>query len=185
MRQQLRIQLEDVAKDDFNIARHVVRAVDGFMRHGPQLVFGEELFHRKLGKLDAQHRVPLRRQPHHVQRFAAQRHQYPSTLRYGQRGPVLLQERRNPGLMKVRAPFAPAFQPEFCVHVLSAPPVYRLQAIRFYPGQPGPGTVMHAACRVCRGSPDLAKCAGHCSALFGSDADGMARYALHQRALPS
>jgi len=116
MRQKLRIQLEDVAADDLDAARHIVLAIDGHVRERLEFVFFEELFDRELRQLDAQHRVSLRRDPHHVQRLAAKRHQHPAVLGHAQRRPVLLQQRRDPRLMKMRAPFAPALQPEFRVH---------------------------------------------------------------------
>ena len=46
------------------------------MDHGPEFVLGEELLHRERRQLHAQHFVALRRQPHHVQRLAAERHQH-------------------------------------------------------------------------------------------------------------
>ncbi|MNQ93459.1 hypothetical protein D3C85_1089260 [compost metagenome] len=61
------------------------------MRDGPKLVLGEELLHRQLRQLGAQHRMTLRGQPDHVQRFSAKRDQHLATLRHGQRWPVFLQ----------------------------------------------------------------------------------------------
>ncbi|MCY1545874.1 hypothetical protein D9M68_818370 [compost metagenome] len=116
MRQDLRIQLEDVAADDLDVAGHVMLAVDGLVRERLELAFLEELFHGELREFDAQHGVALRGEPDHVERLAAKRHQHPALFGHAQRRPVLLKQRRYPRLMKVRAAFAPPFQPEFRVH---------------------------------------------------------------------
>ncbi len=114
--QQVRIQPERVAEDQFDPARLVMAAVMRVADFGPQAVFGEELRDREFRQFDAEHAMALRREPGHVQRFPRQWHEHLRARGHAERGPVLEQQRRRRGLVEADLVVLPALMPEIGVH---------------------------------------------------------------------
>src|SRR5690606_28795572 len=83
-------------------------------------VLGKELLDRQPRQLHAQHRMPARRKPGHVQRLACQRHEYPRPGRNPDRVPVLFKERRDPLLVEADAAVLPTPMPETRIHAAYA-----------------------------------------------------------------
>src|SRR5690606_23245134 len=84
------------------------------------MVFLEELGDRDRRQLHAQHAMPLRGQPRHVQALAAQRHEHPAARRQPQQRPVLFEQRQHLFLVETGAAFLPAPVPEGGVHQSTA-----------------------------------------------------------------
>src|SRR6185312_3586188 len=121
LRDHLGVDFKHVAVDDFDLTAGrvgdvVVRAFGGAAGPRVQLVLGEEGLDRDRRHVDTEHPHALLRQPQHVQRLAAQRHQHARAARHVQRGPVLHQQRHHFLAMPAGAPVAPAFQPVLGFH---------------------------------------------------------------------
>ena len=110
--QQVRIQPERVAEDQFDPARLVMAAVMRVADLGPQAVLGEELRDREFRQFDAEHAMALRREPGHVQRFPRQWHEHLRARGHAERRPVLEQQRRRRGLVEADLVVVPALVPK-------------------------------------------------------------------------
>ncbi|MCY1463077.1 hypothetical protein D9M71_809240 [compost metagenome] len=80
------------------------------------MLLGEEVFHRPLRQLHAQHAMALPRQPEHVQGLAAQGHQHLATGGQLQLRPVALQVGIGLPLMETDLILRPPRLPELFVH---------------------------------------------------------------------
>src|SRR6185437_5614262 len=95
----------------------VMRAVRCFGFVCVQMVLREEGFDRDGRDFDTQHAEPLLREPEHVQRFSAQRHQHARAGCDVQRAPMFFQQRHHRFVVPPGAAFAPALQPILSFHV--------------------------------------------------------------------
>ena len=96
-------QLDHALAEAFEVLQPIARDIPG--------AFGDELLTGLACKLDAQHRIALRRQPAHVETLATQRHQHLGARRDLKPRPPALQRRMRGGQMKADPPFLPSRQP--------------------------------------------------------------------------
>ncbi|MNR17037.1 hypothetical protein D3C85_1336760 [compost metagenome] len=107
---------EEISLENLDGARAVTaqHALLGDARR--QSLFGEEVFHRPLRQLNAQHTMPLPGQPGHIQGLAAERHQHLAASGQLQPRPVTLQIGIGLPLMETDLVLRPARLPELLVH---------------------------------------------------------------------
>ncbi|MCY1402021.1 hypothetical protein D9M71_171530 [compost metagenome] len=109
-------QLEEVAEDDLHIAMPVYRHLSLAIHLGLDALGGEEILHRPLRQLHAQHPLAAPGQPEQIETLAAQRHQHLRPGLDAEGRPVLPEVGVDLILVKTDLVARPALLPELFVH---------------------------------------------------------------------